>query len=143
VPESLDADLARADIAFQGGDAVWRAARVVRRDGMTDPATRTRTVHVAPRDAPLPEPGAFVRVRVRRAGDATTRGVRVPEAALVRRGGLTGVYVIEAERARLRWIRTGASDEGSVDVLAGLDAGELVARDARTLSDGLLVTLAP
>jgi RND family efflux transporter MFP subunit len=48
----------------------------------------------------------------------------VPEGALVRRGQMEGIFVVEDGTARLRWIKSGRGDDGRVEVLSGLDAGE-------------------
>lgn len=61
----------------------------------------------------------------------TTRRLAVPAAAVVRRGELTLATVVAADgRTSLRQIRVGdAVDDGWIEVLAGLDAGERVALD--------------
>ncbi|MEZ5645996.1 MAG: efflux RND transporter periplasmic adaptor subunit [Burkholderiaceae bacterium] len=73
-------------------------------------------------------------VQVRFVGGEAQRLV-VPASALLRRGELTGVYVV-APRAEgqtgfaLRAVRTGASHgEAGVEILAGLKAGDTVALD--------------
>ena len=55
----------------------------------------------------------------------------VPAAALVYRSEVTGVYVVDADgRASFRHVRAGDTDEnGTVEILAGLDEGEQVAID--------------
>ena len=54
----------------------------------------------------------------------------VPAAAVVRRGELTGVYVVDAQgRISLRYLRLGTPVADGVPVLAGLAAGEAVATD--------------
>ena len=56
------------------------------------------------------------------------QGVRpsivIPTSAIVRQGDLAGVHVYAATGATLRWIRLGATVADSVEVLAGLRAGE-------------------
>jgi multidrug efflux pump subunit AcrA (membrane-fusion protein) len=64
----------------------------------------------------------------------------VPEAALVRRGGLTGVFVVGEGRAHLRWVRPGRAGAGHVEILAGLFPGDEVAVPATGLADGRRVT---
>ncbi len=67
----------------------------------------------------------------------------VPESALVRRGQLTGIFTVSnADELVLRWIRTGKSEGGEVEVLAGLSAGEtyVVSADPR-LKEGRKVTV--
>jgi multidrug efflux pump subunit AcrA (membrane-fusion protein) len=64
----------------------------------------------------------------------------VPASSLVRRGGLTGVFVVSDGRAHLRWVRLGRTDGGQVEVLAGLFPGDEVAVSAAGLADGRRVT---
>lgn len=80
-------------------------------------------------------PGRQVKVRfVGSAAQAAPQRLVVPATALLRRGELTGVYVVTAkgESAKgfaLRAVRTGASHGDGVEVLAGLKAGDQVALD--------------
>jgi hypothetical protein len=62
----------------------------------------------------------------------------VPRLALVERGGLRGVFVVDGEnRARFRWLRTGREWPDRVEVTAGLNSGErLVAASEPALRDG-------
>ncbi|MCW5636290.1 MAG: efflux RND transporter periplasmic adaptor subunit [Rubrivivax sp.] len=54
----------------------------------------------------------------------------VPAAAVVRRGEMTGLYVLDAQdRPLLRQVRLGRSDGERVQVLTGLAAGERVAAE--------------
>jgi multidrug efflux pump subunit AcrA (membrane-fusion protein) len=76
-------------------------------------------------DAALPAAGSFVRLEVE-TPDRTT--LWVPSDAIVRRGELEGVFVVEADTLRLRWLRTGRVRDSAVEVLAGLDAGQTVVR---------------
>jgi RND family efflux transporter MFP subunit len=48
----------------------------------------------------------------------------VPESALVHRGQMEGIFVVEGGTARLRWIKSGRGGDGRVEVISGLDAGE-------------------
>lgn len=80
-------------------------------------------------------PGRQVKVRfVGSAAQAAPQRLVVPATALLRRGELTGVYVVTAkgESAKgfaLRAVRTGATHGDGVEVLAGLKAGDQVALD--------------
>jgi hypothetical protein len=56
--------------------------------------------------------------------------VVVPAAAVVRQGDLTGVRVLTAGGAELRWVRVVERSSDSVEVLAGLRAGERIAATA-------------
>lgn len=85
-------------------------------------------------------PGTFARLRLPAAEDEGA-GVRlaVPLSAVVRRGGLGGVFVVEGSRARLRWVALGAADGAAVEVRAGLEDGERVVLDPGDLADGAAV----
>ena len=83
-------------------------------------------------------PGAQVRVRFVGTAAAKPQSDRlvVPNAALLRRGELTAVYVVapkggdKPEGFALRAVRTGSSHgEAGMEVLAGLKAGDRVALD--------------
>lgn len=92
-----------------------------------DPSTHTFNVRVLlPAGASGLYPGMTVKVAF--AADATRR-MTVPVSALVQRGELVGVYVIGEHGVALRQLRIGDRQDGEVEVLAGLDAGEHVARD--------------
>lgn len=73
----------------------------------------------------VPLAGSFVRLEIAGRGE---RSVWIPLDALVRRGQLTGVYVVTDGVLRLRWIRTGRRTAAAVEVLAGLAEGTLVVR---------------
>jgi RND family efflux transporter MFP subunit len=67
----------------------------------------------------------------------------VPASAVVERGGLTGVFVVAAGRASLRWIDVGPREGTDVSVRAALAPGEAVALAPERLTDGALVTIVP
>lgn len=78
-------------------------------------------------------PGQVARIRF--SGEANpavaATALRVPAAAVLRRGELTAVYVAQDQGFALRAVRLG-SDHGNegIDVLAGLKAGDRIAADA-------------
>lgn len=76
-------------------------------------------------------PGQMVRVRATGAAGAADAGARltVPREAVLRRGELTAVYVATDKGFMLRAVRVGPAQADRVEVLAGLRAGERVARD--------------
>lgn len=76
-------------------------------------------------DAPLP--GMAVKV-VFPLGTAT-RTLRIPASALVQRGEVSGVYVIDGDRIVLRQIRLGAQSGSGFEVVSGLKPGERIAAD--------------
>jgi hypothetical protein len=60
--------------------------------------------------------------------------VLVPAAALLARGQLTGVWLVDPQgTARLRWIRTGRTQGADVEVISGLAGGETVVLTAEQL----------
>lgn len=148
VPESELTRLAASHAEYQIGDGPWRPAVLLRVDGMTDFATRSRVARFRPVQHTVLEPGAFGRVRLaaspgpRSEESAAGNTLSVPVTALVTRGGLTGVYVAENGVARLRWLRVGRVDGGAVEVLAGLDPADAVIVDPKALSDGRTVKVA-
>jgi hypothetical protein len=81
--------------------------------------------------------GLFARLLVR--GVAAEPRLTVPATALFERGGLTGLFVVDAGHARLRWVAAGTRDDGRVEIRAGVTAGERVALDPAALADGLAV----
>ncbi|HKB69624.1 MAG TPA: efflux RND transporter periplasmic adaptor subunit [Thermoanaerobaculia bacterium] len=67
----------------------------------------------------------------------------VPAAAVVERGGLTGVFVVDEGKASLRWIDVGPRRGDEVEVRAGLAPGDRVVLSPGDLADGAPVVLAP
>lgn len=75
-------------------------------------------------------PGQQVRVQFALAQSGSSNSLRVPEAALVRRGELTAVYVASGAGFALRAVRLGtAQGPEGVEVLTGLRAGDVIALD--------------
>ncbi len=73
-------------------------------------------------------------------GDRPGSGISMPAAALIRRSGQIGAYVIEDNIAELRNLRIGKSDGRRVEVLSGLAVGEEVVIEGQfALRDGARV----
>jgi RND family efflux transporter MFP subunit len=73
---------------------------------------------------------------------ATRRLLTVPDEAVVRKGQLTNVFVIDGDRARLRFVSVGRSADGATEILAGLSEGEsVVIAPPPNVRDGTLVTI--
>lgn len=69
-------------------------------------------------------PGMFVKIGI---VTGVEQSLLVPVAAVVERGEVTGVYVLDpAGRTVFRQVRLGQQQGGMLEVLAGLDAGEQV-----------------
>ena len=85
--------------------------------------------------------GQFGRVRV---PVREHPAVLVGEGAVVRRGQIESVFVVEEGMARLRLVKTGRQMNGRVEVLSGLSGGErVVVHDAHLLKDGAAVEAKP
>ncbi len=92
-----------------------------------DPATHSFNVRL---QLPAGETGLYPGMTVKVAfATGEMKRLLVPAAALVQRGELVAVYVIDEHDVALRQIRLGNRDGNEVEVLAGLDDGERVARD--------------
>lgn len=75
-------------------------------------------------------PGQQVRVRFLSGQPNSAQALMVPQAAVLRRGELTAVYVASANGFSLRAVRLGAQrGADGVEVLAGVVAGDVVALD--------------
>jgi RND family efflux transporter MFP subunit len=112
-------------------------ARVTRVVPALEGASRRFRVEVALEAPPAAAglmPGMFARLEMEGGGEETRW---MPADAVVRRGQLTGVFVVERDTLRLRWVRLGESRGDAVEVLAG-PAGDvrLVRRPAPQLADG-------
>lgn len=97
-------------------------------------ATRRFQVEVTPASGEGLVSGSFVRLHLA-AGDHETRWI--PEDAVFRLGQLTGVYAVESDTLRLRWLRLGRTSEGAVEILGGPSGALTVVRNPGTeLADG-------
>ena len=117
----------KARVILPDGKSV--AAAELRIPPSADPSTHTFRVLVT---LPPGEHGVFPGTLVKVAFvSGEEERVSIPPETIVRRGEVTGVYVVGAEgRIGLRYLRLGsASADGGVPVLAGLAAGERVATD--------------
>ena len=116
----------QAKIAFDDGRRIDAAQVTV--FPSADAATHSVKVRVAlPALDPVPLPGSTARVSF-----PAVRGAaypRIPASAVVRRGEVSAVYVIAAGRPSLRQLRLGGQSGDTVEVIAGLQAGETIAAD--------------
>jgi multidrug efflux pump subunit AcrA (membrane-fusion protein) len=107
---------------------------------VADPASRSYTVKIA-----LPPVGAAVRQILRSGLFGQARftvgqreAITIPNKAVIQHGGLTSVYIVDASKiAHLRLIKTGAVDGERIEILSGLNKGELiVVEGAELVSEG-------
>jgi RND family efflux transporter MFP subunit len=102
-----------------------------------DPTTHRFELKADLPPAPGLRAGLFARVLV--PGGAAEPRLTVPATALFERGGLTGLFVVHDGPARLRWVAAGAREGGSVEIRAGIEAGERVVLDPAGLANGAIV----
>jgi len=92
-----------------------------------DPASRSFLVKVELPSDPALRSGLFGRAQFTR-GERTA--LLIPRTAVVERGQLQGIYVLDQNRiAGLRYITLGKPSEQQVEVLAGLQSGEMLIAD--------------
>lgn len=133
VPEHITVRAGDSAVVETGGQRLQ--ARVVRVQPSLDPGARTALVQLA-----LAQPlraGTYVKVSIPSgARDAIT----VPTGAVVRRGQLTSVFVVDADRvARMRLITVGSTDATRTEVLSGISAGESIVSAPDRVRDGVTV----
>lgn len=104
-----------------------------------DPQTRVFPVKVViPNPAGDLRPGMIAQARV---VTGKTRAVAVPRQAVVSRGPESHAFVVEEGIARRREVETGLQDQEFVEILHGIDEGEVVVvRGAAYLYEGARVT---
>lgn len=109
-------------------------ARVARLSPAADPVSRLFLVKLDAAAAGL-KSGLFARVLFPL---GTRQALLVPASALIRRAGIDGVFVVNAQGlAEFRMVRTGAVIDGRAEVQAGLSAGErVVTEGAQRLETG-------
>lgn len=80
-----------------------------------------------PENIPDVYPGMFVKVAFE---IGSTERLVIPQQAVVKRSEIIAVYVIKENKVHFRYIRTGKSlPNQEIEVLAGLEAGEIIALD--------------
>jgi hypothetical protein len=101
----------------------------------TDPSSRSYTVRIELPARPLLRSGLFGKARF---ATGERQAITIPQKAIVQRGQLTGVYVIDSSGiARLRLITIGKATGERVEVLSGLSDDDRVVTDANAgVSDG-------
>jgi RND family efflux transporter MFP subunit len=133
VPEQVTVRVGdRANIRF--GDRRIEA-RVTHVQPSVDPAARSALVKL--RLAQPLRAGTSVNVSF---AIGTRDSVTVPTAALVHRGQLTSVFVVDADGvARMRMITLGATEGANAEILSGLTAGEQIVSVPHRVRDGVVV----
>ncbi len=165
VPLFVLEDLSRIRVVASVGEAAAARLRVGVRVPVEIEAAGVRTFGVVEAVVPAaraPVTGFKVNVVLGRPSSAVISGMtatvlvpsdgpdagagkrlQVPRDALVRRGQMVGVFVVDSGTARLRWVRIGLEDGAAVEVLSGLRAGDrVVVGPGDALTDGQRVAVA-
>jgi RND family efflux transporter MFP subunit len=101
---------------------------------IADPTSRTFRVKLDLPASPGLMSGQFARLIVP-VGEKTS--MRVPTPAVVQRGQMEILFVVENQHARLHLVKTGQRVNDEVEILSGLDSGDLVVVDnPKQLVDG-------
>jgi membrane fusion protein, multidrug efflux system len=124
--------LLRIEIPGLAADRQWITPARIEILPTVDPGTHTVQVRLdLPANVHGIKPGTFARAWVPGQRSGTTRLV-VPTRAVVRRAEMTGLYVIDPDgRPVLRQVRLGRVLNDSVEILAGVSAGDRVALDTQ------------
>ena len=103
-----------------------------------DPVTRSYEIKISLNDTTDLLPGMFGRVRFQ---VGTETSPVIARTAVVERGGLRGVFVVDAEqRAYFRWLRFGREWPDRLQVQAGVSQGErIVVNSVSLIHDGDLI----
>ncbi len=106
-------------------DQAW-TGRVTFIGSEADPATRTYPVWIelSVDGGPPPRPGQFGVIHLI---ESRRTALTVPQDAVVNEGPLHFVFVQHEHGFERRLVRTGAEDAQNVEILAGVEAGEIVA----------------
>lgn len=107
---------------------------------VVDAATHTAQVRLGlPANVKGAAPGTFARVWLPLGAGANAAGknqrLYVPASSVVRRGEMTGLYIVNAQGLiLLRQVRLGAAKGALVEILSGVSLGEQVATDPQAAS---------
>lgn len=125
VPEALAGRISTGSALNVEVPSLQRAfpATVSEIEPAADPASRSFQIKAGLPDDPQLAAGLFARAAH---AAATADSLLLPAAAVVTRGQLTGVYVVEDGRLRWRLVRTGRAVGERFEVLSGLATGEQV-----------------
>lgn len=127
-------------VTFDGADFKPHTVQgtVERLVDAADPMTHTHTVKIGLAQTSGAASGDYARVQI---SLGEQQGIVVPPAAVHRRAGIDGVFVVDADGlAQFRMVRIGESADGGVVALSGLVPGDRVIVKARgELDNGVKV----
>jgi RND family efflux transporter MFP subunit len=114
--------------------------KVLARPASVDPGTSTMPVRLSFNHGGSLPAGAFVQVDI--AAEQHANVVIVPQVAIVRDGEETIVFVTDGKIAHRHTVKTGLSDGMQVEIVSGVNAGDMVIVDGQAgLPDQAKVTL--
>lgn len=132
VPETI-ADTLRSDAS--AALEIPGASQKLQTDAIEILPTRDVNAHTAQLRLALPsnvrgiEPGQFARANLPTRAVAVS-ALLIPQSAVLHRAEFDAVYVVDKNgKPQLRQVRLGRVVDANVEVLAGLDAGERIARE--------------
>lgn len=106
-----------------------------------DPGSRTFLVKLDLPSVPGLRAGQFGRVAM---PVGETSALRVPASAVVQRGQMEILFVVNGDKAQLRLVKSGKRIGGEVELVSGVSAGEkIVVENAAALMDGQPLTIKP
>jgi multidrug efflux system membrane fusion protein len=140
VPESLAASLkpgVTVQVALDAMDSRI-AARIAEIVPAADPLSRTFVAKIALNRKGL-KSGMFGRATISLGG--AVNGLLLPKAAVVERGALTSIWVLDKDSiARMRLVKIGKTTGDKVEILSGLSDGErVVVGGVEKVSEGVKV----
>lgn len=140
VPESVLGAIRKGDavrIVLEGPNKAEIQGRIFEIVPSADPSTRTTIVKVDLPKVPSLRSGLFGRAFLS-SGERSV--ISVPRELVVQHGQLTSVYVLDEKIVRQRLIKLGKSSGDRVDVVSGLQDGDLLIVEPREkLVDGMEV----
>jgi multidrug efflux pump subunit AcrA (membrane-fusion protein) len=128
-----------AEIAFEAYPGKTFKAVIDRVDPVIDTTSRTKTIRLRfASGSQGVDLGMFAKVKLY--FDARTPAVLAPQEAVVARSGKNYVFVLPGDTAVRREVTLGQSVDGTVELLTGVKAGEvLVVKGQELLDDGTKV----
>ncbi|HEX7708135.1 MAG TPA: efflux RND transporter periplasmic adaptor subunit [Thermoanaerobaculia bacterium] len=132
IPESLQVQQGGSVTIESGGQR--SEGKIIHVQPSLDGQTRSSLVKIAPATGTPLRSGQYVRV-IFQTGERTA--ITVPPGAILRRGQLTSVFVVDPDGvARMRLVTLGEDGE----ILSGLQQGERIVTDASRVTDGARVS---
>lgn len=128
VPETLIGQIRRGQAVSVRMDTLNRqvTGRISQIIPSADPTAHTFTVKVAMSSTQDLLPGMFGRLQLRPGQGGERQGLAIPETALVKQFGVTGVFKVVNQHAQFQPVTTGQVQGSVVEVFSGLAAGDRV-----------------